>query len=211
MEFIYKYRNYRYLRSLDKTPNQIRFKRDIEDVHALWMRASERSRQRRKVLNDCMKEIIAEIPKSGRDTHIVYFNRKDSEHLFKYVFSWHEEYKSYGVSNDRADDKTREERLELFTATDRAYELGQKYHDLKKMITNHADIVFRCLWSMVEDILRENVKGCYCNGALVKFQIADRKYYAQVNDKSNSRMHFFDFMGECTDDAIEIKTHGLFK
>jgi len=103
----------------------------IEEVHDLWKRACARSNSRWKIISDYTKEIVKHIPKNDRGEYVVYFKHDKSPKLMQYKFSYNRDWKSYGVSTDTVSFSNREEKLEFFTANELAFEMGQKYYELK--------------------------------------------------------------------------------
>ena len=189
-----------------------RFKRKpkvwtIEEIHSLWQGACVRSEARWKIISDYTKEIVNQIPKNDRGEHVIYFKHDKNSTLMQYKFSYHRDWKSYGVSTDTVSFSTREEKLEFFTANELAFEMGQKYYELKKMSSDLNHKVKYFMWEMVEAKLQKHFRDLdVIPPDVFVIDISDRKYYVELDTQHRYGGYLkFHFKGECTEGSLKLE------
>ncbi len=189
-----------------------RFKRKpktwtIEEIHDLWKRATDRSNARRKIIADYTKEIVEHIPKNDRGEHIVYFKHDSGDRLMQYKLSYNRDWKSHGVSTDTVSFSTREEKLEFFTANELAFEMGQKYYELKKMSSDMHYRVRHFMWELIEAKLQKHFKNLdVIPPDILIIDIADKKYYVELDTQHRYCGYMkFHFKGECVESSLKLE------
>jgi len=171
----------------------------IESVHSLYLKLLERSNKRYELTRECIDEITSTIPKDNK--HICYYETDDRTMCIE--FTYYNEYKSYGVSRNTLDMSklSRDEKLAFLLATEKQFELGEKYNRLSKNESSYHYYVFSVLWEMIENKLKEHFKGVRPKDTFV-ISISDKKYYVIVDrDRYYGN---FKFGGECKNDVIEL-------
>lgn len=161
----------------------------IEKIHDLWVKACHRSSVRNNIISEYTNRIIKEIPKNSKGEHIVYFrHKKYPEEIMQYSFSYHDGFKSYGMSTSNTNAKlmTREEKLDFFLTNEKAFEMGQEYYKIKKMYgrnpTHLQYIVQKIMWELIEDKLRKHFKGLNITPSdIFIIDISDKKYYVELD------------------------------
>ncbi len=193
----------------------VRFKRSpkmwtIEQMHDLWNRSCLRGAKRQRDISSYIKEIVREIPKNDRGEHIVYFYSTDGS-LHCYKFSYNSEFRSHAYSIDSVQfskDKVsaRNEKIEFILTNEKAFEMGQKFHQLKKLSTYQHDRVKQALWETINDKLRKHFKEKEIHPpSIFTINIGDSKYYVKTDDQHRYGYMVFHYGGVCIDDSINIK------
>jgi len=179
----------------------------IEEVHDLWKRACARSNSRWKIISDYTKEIVKHIPKNDRGEYVVYFKHDKSPKLMQYKFSYNRDWKSYGVSTDTVSFSNREEKLEFFTANELAFEMGQKYYELKKLSSDMNYKVRHFMWELIEAKLQKHFKDLdVMPPEIFIIDIADKKYYVELDTQHRYRGYMrFHFKGECVEGSLKLE------
>lgn len=181
----------------------------IEQLHDLWLRASERSNKRRKAYLDYIDIIVKEIPINEKGEIVVYYKHKGRKNLSQYKLTYHRDWKSWGVSRDSVPLKTREERLSfLLNSATKTYEMGQKLFELDSLYTstNSNYKVKEVMWRQIEDSLRERFKNepfKYYKKVFV-LNISNKKYFVEVDHTRAPNYYKFNLQNEFTDEIISI-------
>lgn len=179
----------------------------IDQLHDLWIRASERTNKRRKAYSDYINTIVKEIPKNEQGEVIVFFSHKGRKSQYK--LRYHQDWKSWGVSRDSVSLKNREDRLEfLLHSTTKAHEMGQKLFELDSlyMATNSSYKVKEIMWKQIE----ENLRGKFKDKPLKHFNkifilgISDKKYFVEVDDRTAPHYYKFNLQNEFKDKIISL-------
>jgi len=191
----------------------IRFKRSpkiwtIDQIHDLWNRACERGAKRQFAISSYIGEIVKEIPKNDRGEHIVYFYSGNGS-LSCYNFRYNSDFRSHAYSTSSVEfskDKVagRNEKLEFLLSNEKAFEMGQKFYELKKLSTYQHEKVKQILWNEVNEKLRKQFKELHPPN-IFTITIGDSKYYVKTDDQHRYGYLQFHFGGVCTDLSINIK------
>ena len=187
-----------------------RFKREpkywtIDQLHDLWLRACERAEKRQSNISNYIKEITREIPKNDREQHIVYFRHRNDEtdNIHQYEFKWHYDWKGYGVSNNRVELKTRDEKLTFILANDKPFEMGQRYHELEYMRCKLQHFVKHYLDEMVEKELQNHFKKLNTNPPDVFiWKIGSRNYFVELDSQHRYGYLKFHIKNEFTGEIL---------
>jgi len=182
----------------------------IESIHELWMRVSERGNKQRNRLREVTNEIVSKIPKQGDSRYskqVVYCSIPGSDKIKTYSFSYHHDFRSYGVSEDRLSFSTdkvkgREEKIDFLLNNELAFELGEKYQEAKRYTSDLQYVVEHILWEMIYDELRKKYKDEFPPNVIV-VSISDRKYYVTVEDKYGYYLKF-KWQMEVTNDVVKF-------
>ena len=159
-----------------------RFKRDpkiwsVEQVQDLWIRSKERARKRSLISSKVYDEIISEIPKNDKGCKLVYFSEDDT--LYQYSFNWSTSFKSWGYSWNQvrfSDNKTisRDEKIDFILSNNKkAFELGEKYRDAKKLECKLQRRVLSIMCDMIENKLKEVYKDNTVDKDLLRKRIIE--------------------------------------
>ncbi len=157
----------------------------IDELHDLWLRTCSRASIRQKEKSDFIDEVVKEIPKNDRGRHIIYFyHRNDKKNTHQYEISWNHDWKGYGISQNRVELKTRDEKLTFILAKQREFELGQKYHHLDYMCTRAQYYVKDILWRMVEEKLQAKFKdSANTIPDIFILDIGSKKYFIELDSQ----------------------------
>ena len=187
---------------------EYRFKRkpkmwSLQELHDLWDKACDRAALRTIERQAIIKRIVTEtqpIEKyRGEKTYQAYFKHdNDNDSLWVYDFRYYPEHDSYGHSSDRykpSDDTqtSRDEKLHQML-NPVAFELGQKFYELKKLDTNLHYRVRQVLWEKVEDILRGMFKG-KVPSEIFTIDICGHTYFVQTDNQSRGLYNKFEMKG----------------
>lgn len=192
-----------------------KFKREpkvwtIDQIHDLWERACVRAGKRQSESSAYLREIVKEVPKGANGEHIAYFKREGDVRISRFKFSYHRDFKSYGVSTDTLEFskdivKGRDEKIDFLLTNQRAFEMGQKYYELQKMLTNYQYRVKQILWEMVESKLQDHYKKLDKNPPDISIiEIGGSKYYVQVDDQNRYGYLKFHLRGCVSNDTIKL-------
>ena len=182
----------------------------IETIHDLWLRTCERGAIQRNHLRAVTNEIVSKIPTQGEKNNpkqVVYCAIPDSDKIRTYSFSYHHDFRSYGVSEDRLSFSTdkvkaRDEKIDFLLNNELAFELGEKYHKAKKHTSDLQYVVENILWEMVYEELRKKYKKEFPPNVII-VSISDRKYYVTVEDKYGYYLKF-KWQMEVTNDEVKF-------
>lgn len=176
----------------------------IDELHDLWMRASNRAAIRQKEKSDFIDTIVERIPKDSRGRHIVYFHhRNDIDNVHQYEFSWHEDWRSYGISQNRLKMDTRDDKLSFIIDNDIKFEFGQKYHHLDFMSCKVQYYVKDILWKVVEKELVEKFKGKTPPDIFI-LKIGSKKYFIELDEQHRYGYLRFHMKNEYVGETISI-------
>lgn len=183
----------------------------VEQIHDLWLRAEERGSKKYADSSAYIQEIVKEIPKNERGEHVVYFYHRRDNSLCKYSLSYHRDWKCYGISQGHVEfskDKVagRDEKITFLLTNQRAFEMGQRYHELDGMKSNLQYRVKAILWQIIEDKLRDHYKKLDTNPPDVfTINIGDYKYYVKTDEQHRHGWLKFHWGGEVIDESIKIE------
>lgn len=189
----------------------------LEQIHDLFMRASERSKKRYIIKSKIIKEIVIAIPKNKNNEHIIYYyNEKDSGNIWGYNISYHNEYKSHMVGNNRlkfSDNiiESRNEKIEFLLHNELAFELGEKFHKAYKMCSNMEYRVRGIMWEIMERNIQEYFKK---TNTLPKdvfiVDIGSKKYYIKTDSQHRYGYMKFHLGNEyIPDEYIDISNYTI--
>lgn len=173
---------------------KFRFKREpkkwtIEDVHELWLRTLTRADEVRSVITSIRKKITKEIKPNERGQYIVYCDSGFYGRTEKIEFSWHNDWRSYGISRDLLEFSkdiklARQEKIDFLIQNERAFELGSEYNEACKYQSNINYKVGHILNEMVQDKLRKYFKDIDSNPPKVlTIKIGDYEYYVKSDEQ----------------------------
>lgn len=190
---------------------EYRFKRkprqwSLEEIQDLWERTLKRGEERKSLINKVYDKIVNEIPKDENGRKVVYYTKDDE--VYKYEFSYTQEFKSWGYSYDRVEfskDKTkrRDEKIEFILSNDRAFELGQEFRNIQKFKTRLEYRVKQIFVNLIENELKEYYKDKLPPDISV-VKVGDRKYYFAVDDQHRYNYLIFHFKGLVNNNEIEL-------
>lgn len=157
----------------------------IDEVHDLWLRACDRGAKRYQEKAKYNDKIVKEVPANERGEHIVYFtHRNDPKNICYYNFRYHQDWKGYGVSQNRVELKSRDEKLTFLLAKDqKLFDMGQEYHRLDYMCSNLQYRVREVLWRMVETELQKKFKNEKHIPDVFILKIGTKKYYVELDSQ----------------------------
>ena len=188
-----------------------RFKRKmkkwtIDEVHDLWLRACDRGSKRYQAKSKQNDKIIKEVTPNERGEYIVYYYPKyDPGHVHRYKFSYHSDWKSYGVSRDRVEMKTRDEKLTFILSKEKEFELGEEYHRLDNLCSDLQWRVKEVLWRMVEEKLQKKFKDVGSNiPDVFILNIGTKRYFIELDEQHKYGYSRFHMKNECTGDVLSI-------
>ena len=198
-----------YLSSLNLYKRVKPREKSLEQVHDLWLRASQRCQKQQAYLSSVIDEIVSTTEKNSKNEWIVYFKIKDI--FFSYNISYNHEFKSHGYSYNRVEFNKdlavgRNEKLEFILANEQAFKLGEKLRLAEKNRSNKSYMVESKMHEMIEDKLRAHFKE---TGTLPKditiIEIGNKKYYAKVDSQHRYTYLKFKLVGDVDEtDAIKI-------
>jgi hypothetical protein len=137
--------------------------------------------------------------------------------IFKYRFTLANAYfrsrdvDSYGVNTDTLDFskdpvQARNEKIEFILNNEKGFEMGEKYRQLDKMLSYLHYNIFDLLWYEVEEFLRKKFKDIkYFREDVIKINISDKIYYAQIDPQHRFQYKEFHFRGEEIPIIFKIK------
>jgi hypothetical protein len=160
----------------------------ITMLYDLWLRASARSEARRQKLLDYTQHLVKEIPANKDGNHIIYFysDHWDKNEIYCYKFSkfLYRAKHTYGVSSSQLSLKNRKEVLEFILSNDKAFEIGQEYDRLNRLMSHWHYMVWSVMEKMVAEQLKNHFKelGAYPTETFA-VTIAGEKYFINAIDK----------------------------
>jgi hypothetical protein len=194
-----------------------RFKREpkiwtIEMVHDLYLLSKKRFDNRQVDIRKCINDITKEIPKNSKGEHIVYFNNKtDNNKIWSYKITYHSNWKSYGTSlsklnfDDTFVENLREAKLDFLISNERAFELGERYRSLQKLVSKYHHYLFKLLSEMVEEKLREHYKKSNeVPNYITVINIGSKKYFVKVDEQHRYGYLKFEIENEYKEEDIII-------
>jgi len=203
--------NFLYSNSFERKFNRKPKEWTIEQIHALYEKAKERSNKRWKSRSEFIKEIVDKIPKNSKDEHVIYYyHPKDNNNIYYYTFKYNSEYRSHSIGQGRVEFSKdivagRQEKLDFILSHDESFELGQEYYKLDKMCSYLEYRVMKILWMLIEDKLRVHFKKTdTLPKSVFIIDIGTKKYYVKVDDQHRFGYMTFHLGGEYTDEIIKI-------
>ncbi len=169
------------------------------------MLSNERSNRARKVYSNYIDNIIKEIPKNDKGSHIVYFNNKGRN--FQYEISYNTSYKSWSIRTDSLELKSREDRLFflLHSSNTKTFEMGQRLFELGKLRSNLHYPVKEAMWELVKKELKEKFKGkTSVSGKIFIIDISGTKYFVEIDENSYGGYYKFNMKNKVDDEIISI-------
>lgn len=178
----------------------------IEEMHDLYLRAKARYNSRRKDSKDIVEQIKQKIKPNKSETYIVYFNQeiRGEKILRQYEISFKYGDGIYGTSIGDTRFKTRDEKLEFILANEKAFELGQKFHEAKIIedgAYRRSSTVESHLWYRIEKELRK-IKFPIFSKKIIVIDIGGKKYFISVE----SHQHYanFTWLNEYDESVMKI-------
>lgn len=177
----------------------------IEQLHDLWERAIDRAAIRTSERQALIQRIVTEIPPSmiNRDEKVyhAFFTPIGPNHdgsLYVYDFKHYPEHDSYGYGNNRYEEsknqkEARDEKLHQ-VLNPIAFELGQKFYELKKLETNHHHYVKQVMWDKVEELLKIKFKN-KVPPEVFTIELCGCTYYVQTDPQSRGYYNSFALKG----------------
>lgn len=198
---------------------EYRFKRKckewtIEDVHALWLKACERTEKRKAVSRELYDRIVEEMAPGHKKNFKIYQDDPEVDYTYEYSFRWDDGWNGYGVSSNTvkfSDDTkiARDEKIDFLIANEKAYKWGRLYSQDQKNRPKFHFIVMEVLFKMIENKLREHFKNSDDTPKpIFKIAISDKQYYIIA---SGDGLHFknnyvkFEFGGEVEENEIKLE------
>lgn len=135
--------------------------KSLEQIHDIWIRAEARAEARRREKSKCIDEIVKEIPKNSKGTHIVYFYWDNV--IYQYEVSYQSFFKSHGISFQSVKFSSdvvtkREEKIDFILSNEKQFELGEKYRKLDRLECKKQYMVKNKFLEIIENNLKEIYK-----------------------------------------------------
>jgi hypothetical protein len=183
--------------------------RNIEQIHALWLRANERAIQRRKDLHVCINYLVKEISPNNKGEHVIYYydNVREGEILCRKFSKDSSDDKYYYSRYDVLELKKRSDVLTFILANDKAFEIGDMFNKLDKLCSYRHLRVWQILTERIYEKLREHYKKLnIIPEDVFTIEISGIKYYVNTIEKHNTHGWFkFEMRNICAEnDNIKI-------
>lgn len=143
-----------------------KFKREpklwsIEDLHALWIKTSERNNKRQSIYWELIRQAGETLPGDKYHKTVYYYhtNKDGKEILRKFDIRFNQDYYGWSIGHDTAKLENREDKLNYWIADETNFEFGRKISEAQKFTSARLNsMVFHLLTEEVNRALNRKFK-----------------------------------------------------